>query len=162
MRSEIADTERLILSEETREVSNCVAGYVARKIEKLVVWCCSDQLVAGHSEGDNYHQLLSRGGLKVPSEALGDFVASGFAVLDACRTIIRNSPLAARKAGEYILSRSLDYQGFCCETHETIVFDHAIRIISNVYFNNQRKRLTETVLKDQVVAFKKNKRAKSN
>lgn len=160
VRSEIADTDRIILSEDTREVSNCVAGYVARKIEELIKGCCDDQLVADHSEGDNYHQLLSRGGLKVPSQGLSEFVASGFAILDACSTIVRNSPLTARRAGEFILSKSLDIQGFCCETHEKIVFDHAIRIINNIYFNNQRKRSTETVLKDQVVAFKKNKRAK--
>ena len=154
------DVDRLCLSEQTREISNHIAGYVAYKLKDCCNGCCDKGLVIEHSAGGRYHQLLSRGGLKVPSLGLSNYVASGFAILDACSDSIRRSLLPARKAGEHILRKFLIGEGFCCPVHEAAVCARAIRIITNVFFNNQRKRLTEVVVNDRVVAFKKSKRTK--
>ena len=54
-----------------------------------------------------YFQLLSRGGLTIPSETLAQFVCSGFAALDTMKDIIRKSILFCRKAAETVLQRYL-------------------------------------------------------
>ena len=149
---------QLSLSEETWKVSNHVAGYVGRKLSKLVSGCCDESLFSDHSEGDEYHQMLSRGGLKVASQGLSNFVANAFAILDACSASIKTCSVPVRKAGEFILFRYLCANGFCCEAHEESVFARIIRTVSNIFYNNERKRLTESVRKGQVVAFKKSKR----
>ena len=120
-----------------------------------VITCFSIAIV-----GSNYHQLLSHGGLQIPSPAFSSYVATGFAVLDACSDAIRKSDLTSRIAGEHILKNVLNNHGFTCTSHKAIVSCHAIRIISNVFFNNQHKRSTETVVNDRVTAFKKSKRTK--
>ena len=38
--------------------------------------------------------------------------------------------------------------------------ENVISTVTNIFFNNQRKRKTETVVKDRVAAFKKYKRDK--
>ena len=54
---------------------------------------------------NHYLNLLSRGGLTVPSSFLADFTCYCFAVLDYTdRFIQTHSPVNVRKAANYILS----------------------------------------------------------
>ena len=96
----------------------------------------------------------------MPSTALRNFVAHGFAVLHAASESIRKSELSSRFAGEDLLKTVLFNEGFTCQQHETAANNRAIRVIMNVFLNNQRKRTTETVVTDQVVALKSSKRLK--
>ena len=157
----INDIDKIMLKDESREISDHIAGYAAKKLSYFCDNCCDNLLFDRNSVGSNYHQLLSRGGLQIASLAFSSYVATGFAVLDACSDAIRKSDLTSRLAGEYILKKVLlSNNGFTCASHEAIISCHAIRIISNVFFNNQRKRTTETVVNDRVAAFKKSKRTK--
>jgi len=157
----IINDKPILLSQESRQVSNHIAGYIAYKAKEICQGCCEDKLC--DQDGTNasaYLTTLSRGGLKIPSRNLSDWVAQGFAYLDACSDIIRESGVSARKAGEYILSEFLDDVEFTCATHEEKMFRRAIRTVTNIFFNNQRKRSNENVVNDRIVAFKRNKREK--
>ena len=148
--------EQYSLSSSSREVSNMVAGYVARKTSPLIVNCCASKLV-GECTDDKYVKLISRGGLLVPSQKLSDTVVTSFAVLQDFEGDIRNCSLNAREAAEYILVKCLKKSEVSCENHEDIVFRKMIRIIVNVYLNNKTKRKAEGLLEDKVRAFKKAK-----
>ena len=87
---------------------------------------------------------------------MNNYVSSGFLTLDACETTIRKSNVPARKVSEHLLRKVLfnDEYGFTCSTHEASICAKDIRVIVNV-FNNQRKYLTESVVNDRVIPFKK-------
>ena len=139
-----------------------IAGFVAHKLQRFCEGCCKEQLVDSDASSTNYHNLLSRGGLKIGSVALKNYVASCFATLDACETVICKSNIPARHVAEYILKKVLlnaEY-GFTCINHEAIVSSKIIRIVTNIFFNNQWKRSNEKVIKDRVGEFKKTKRTK--
>ena len=80
MYNEIAAAQ---LSQDTRLVSQNIAGYIARQIQKRFA-CeeCSNKVEATDKNTIHsaYINLLSRGGLKHPSESLADFVATSFAI----------------------------------------------------------------------------------
>ena len=156
----ISESTRICLTDASKEISDNVAGYIAKKLIKLCNSCC-DQLLTNNGVSP-YVKLLSRGGLKEPSAALGNFVAHRFAVLNAAANIIQDSSLPSRFVAEDLLKTVLCNEGFVCEQHEDIANNRAIRIICNVFLNNQRKRRTETVVKDRVVALKQSKRSKGN
>jgi hypothetical protein len=151
------------LEDNSKEVSDYVAGYISLKMQKYCGGCCSDRLISKHNNSSDsaatYVSLLSRGGLTYASEELGEYVAQSFAHLDASSTLIRRSTVPEREAGEEIL-RTLGRPKLFCEAHEMFNSARVDRMITNVFFNNQRKRLTESVVKDRVVAFKKIKRDK--
>ena len=119
----------------------------------------------GRGWKDEYLLLLTTAPLIlcfIPDYA--NYVSLGFAILDACETSIRKSNVPARKVGEHILQKVLskDEYGFTCSTHEAGICAKAIRIMVNVFFNNQRKHSTDSVVNDRVVPFKKPKRTKAS
>ena len=160
VQSIISQSDRICLTSDSKEISDNVAGYIAKKLSKLCNGCCEQSLTDyGVSP---YVQLLSRGGLKEPAAALGSFVAHGFAVLNAAASFIQESDLPSRFAADDLLKPVLYNEGFGCQQHESIANNRAILMIANTFLNNQRKRRTETVVKDRVVALKQSKRLKSN
>ena len=74
----ISDTEALVLSEQTQEVSNLVAGYDASpgKMKPLTEASCCDDQLTGECKDDNFVNLLSRGGLLKPSAVPSDLFQS--------------------------------------------------------------------------------------
>ena len=116
------------------------------------------------SEGDAYHSELSRGGLKVASDALQNYLASAFAILDASETAIIRSRVPSRKACEHTLMKflSIDEFGFTCTGHESLMCGKVIRTVTNVFLNNKRKQSTESVTENRVAEFKMPKRLKSS
>ena len=97
----INDAEEILLNEESREEAVYIAGYAAYKVNRHCEGCCDKLLFSETSVGGNYLDLLSRGGLKVPSENLSNYISHGFAILDASLTVINNSNLPARVAAEH-------------------------------------------------------------
>lgn len=157
------DRNSIRLDENSKEVSDNIAGYIAHKAMKYCNGCCQEYLIDQfHSANqDNYLSKLSRGGLQVPSEGLSAFVSQGFALLDASSSIIQSSPLPSRYAAENVLREFLTERVVECEMHNKLLVSKIIRIISNIFLNNKRKKSTDSVVKDKVVAFKRSKREKN-
>ena len=78
----IQEIEEGVLDENSTEVATTVAGYVAKKIIKRSKW--KDVDIAN----DAYLNILSRGGLFVPSKSHANFLCSNFAILDFVETDI--------------------------------------------------------------------------
>ena len=148
------------LCDSSKKISNHVAGYVAVKVQSSIRGCCGKRLLNEDTVGDEYHRKLSRGGLTIASEALQNYVASGFAILDACENTINKSGIPSRKAAEHILHKYLcaNEYGFACTGHESSVSSNVIRKVTNVFYNNKRKSSTESVVDDRVKKFKSVKR----
>ena len=68
--------------------------------------------------------------------------------------------MPSRKVGKHILMIFLDGCNVACAQHQEAVLKNVISTATNIFFNNERKRKTETVVKDRVAAFKKCKRDK--
>ena len=160
----IRDASHLALCAKSKEVSNHVAGYIAYKLEKYVDKCCGKRLLNEDSEGDAYHLELSRGGLKIASDALQNYVASAFDILDASKSAIIKSGVPSRIAGEHTLKKflSADEFGFSCTGHESLMCAKVIRTVTNVFLNNKRKQSTESVAENRVAEMKRPKRCKSS
>ena len=69
----------LELDENSREVATYVAGFIGKQTIPCTKDCCGHLLVE-ESEDDKYIQLMNRGGLQFPSQALCDCFCSSFAV----------------------------------------------------------------------------------
>ena len=64
-------TGNVALSEDSREVSCHIAGYIVKKLKKRYGSCCNQFLIANLITSESlehpYIKVLSRGGLTVPS-----------------------------------------------------------------------------------------------
>ena len=88
------------LNSNSKEVSDNVAGYIARASEKLLQSCCEERLKSEESSPTgSYISILSRGGLITPSESLSNAAASAFVNLDATSDDIRRSKMPSKRAG---------------------------------------------------------------
>ena len=79
------------LSDDSHQVSVNIAGYIARQIQKRVdcAECCTNvESKERNTIHNTYLNLLSRGGLKHPSQSLADFVSSAFGILDVSSKVI--------------------------------------------------------------------------
>ena len=94
--------DNLELDENSREVATYVTGFITKQTIPYTKDCCGHLLV-GVSEDDKYIQLMNRGGLQFPSQALCDYVSSSFAVLDAINLTLMKYTLKARFAAEIAL-----------------------------------------------------------
>ena len=63
--------------------------------------------------------------------------------------------MPSRKDGKHILMRFLDDCNVACAQHQEAVLENVISTVTNIFFSNQRKRKTETVVRARVAAFKK-------
>ena len=164
LRSTLGDDGNAVsLEENSKEVSDTIAGYIAHKAPKYCKECCYDQLICKDAigESNSYIKILSRGGLKIPSEALRACVAHGFAILDASSDQMQKSTMPSRYAAESVLEEFLTDEVLLCEKHKDKFFQRMIRVLTNVFFNNKRKRSADSEVKDKVAAFKRNKRDKN-
>ena len=159
--SSIPDADSIELNPNSRDVSDNVAGYIARKSKTLLQNCCWNNLKNECSSRPNsYVSILSRGGLITPSEDLGNAVARGFGLLDATSDVIRNSTIPSKRAALEILKNHLDTGGIVCDAHAPQFSTRLMSTICNCFFDSQRKRSNESVVVDRVAAFKANKRSK--
>ena len=56
----IDNIDKIMLKDESREISDHIASYVAKKLSHFCKNCCDYLLFDRNSVGSNYHQLLSR------------------------------------------------------------------------------------------------------
>ena len=83
------DVGCICLNDDSRIVAAHVTGYGAHKLQKHCKCCCEHLLIGGeNAAARKCIPLLSRGGLKVPSGQLSNYISQGFAILDATSEII--------------------------------------------------------------------------
>ena len=158
----ISCVDSLSLSPESREVSDHVAGYIVAKVEEKCGTCCMEELEKkGNSSSKAYIGLLSRGGLRIPSAPVSECVAEAFSLLDLCSDDVRKSGLSSRQAGKLILETHLQHLEIACPKHVGMVQQRIVSSTINCFFNNQRKRKTDSIVHDRIVEFKKSKRDKN-
>ena len=116
----------------------------------------------GNELHTEYLNLVSRGGLKVPSLELLHYTATSFGILDLIESLVRNSNVGERYACEHILKLFGPSPEFACnaEHHNDIAAKVANRIIVNIYFNNAQKESKDAKRKDNLAAFKVRQRKK--
>ena len=70
------DSKAYYVFEDSKQLSNHIAGYVAHNFQSLYEGCCDDELKYqdNNKSCSKYLKTLSRGGLKIPSNWLKDFV----------------------------------------------------------------------------------------
>ena len=152
------DIESCVLDQDGEQVAAVIAGYAARKLlERNNCEACRKICKASGDETcqqeNSYLNNLSRGGLFVPSSNLRKYISKNFAIIDVCHSIILHSPLSERTAAELSLQRNDLPTTFLCPNHSSQIW-LINRIVTNVYFNNERKNLKGTKRKDEVRSFK--------
>ena len=110
----------------------------------------------------SYFQILSRGGLTIPSINLVNYVCTAFAILDYLVDVITQFDLKLRMAAERILCHfsSGNFDQYTCSIHESIVRCFCNRAAVNIFFNNKRKLPTNSAVADGAKAFKQRQREK--
>ena len=159
------DVDQVALSASSREVAIYIAEYVAKKLKKRLDCskACHKKLIGNlldQSDTSYIRALLTRGGLTIPSLSLSNYVCNAFAIIDFFKIIIKQSGLSVRLAAETVLDKLIIGINFTRAVHQNCGRRLANRIISNIYFNNERKLNTDKVAKDDVEAFKKRQRGK--
>ena len=110
-----------------------------------------------------YINILNRGGLTFPSSNLVDYVCTSFAIFSLTESHISKSNIPSKIASLKVLSHvhgKKDAPSFTCTKHTGYGQTFINKIVTNVFLNNKRKATTDDVRKDEVVAFKKQKREK--
>lgn len=152
------------LDEDSVEVSTTISGYIAKKLAKRSKCdTCNSFLIANQMDLDENHYLniLSRGGLIVPSSKLAEYTSNCFAILDYTEDIVRLHAISdVRGAFTHILEAFASKSDFCCPKHINWGMKFASKIIINTFFNNKQTVAADLARKDSVIGFKKRQRAK--
>ena len=86
---------------------------------------CCNGLLTGDSGAENldcsYVQILSRGGLTIPSTNLVNYGCAAFTMLESADNLITKSGLPVRKAAEHVLIH-------CLQSFETFLVPHMKRL----------------------------------
>ena len=147
-----------LLSPESEEIFFFIAGYIAKKIkEKSGCKLCNDQSSGSTVRKESYFDLLTRGGLTIPSAALAHYVANCFAILDLAETsILQQCPNIPRRIGaKVILARLCNNASFSCDAHSTWGSKLVQNVVINIFFNNKQKIVTSSIRNEAVKTFKK-------
>ena len=107
--------ENVMLSEETREVAAHISGYIAKKLVKKLGHCCKNYCINESETASTTHvyiDLLSRGGLTLPSECLVTYVCDCFAFIDHAINVTTSSKIKERAAVEYLLNVAMFHKPF--------------------------------------------------
>jgi hypothetical protein len=155
----------LSLSRDSSEVAYTIAGYVSKKLHKCFKCEVCKTLMHGSDSADllekKYFDLLSRGGLTVPSNSMAEFVCASFSILDYVdEVIMRAKTSTTRVSAELILQTYAPKSIFTCEKHRDDGYKFTSRIVTNIFYNNKQKIAADEVRKNSVVEFKRRQRSK--
>ena len=152
------------LDSSSEEVSTNIAGYIAKKLAKRSNYnSCKSLLIASSMDlAENYYlNLLSRGGLIVPSAKLAEYTSHCFAIMDYSYNIFQAHGVRdVRAAYTQIFDRFSPKIDICCSKHNNWGRKFAAKIVINTFFNNKQTVSSDSARKDTVVAFKKRQRTK--
>ena len=150
--------ENVMLSEETRKVAAHISVYIAKKLVKRLGHCCRNYSI-NESKTDStihvYIDLLSTGGLTLSSKCFVTSVCDCFAFIDHAINVITSMKMKKRADAEYFLNVLMFHETFLYSVHWSTEKSTTHKIIANIYFNNKRKIMTNSIHKDNVVSFKK-------
>ena len=152
----------LEMSEESEEVSFYVAGYIGKKVLK-VIGCvdCQSNLISDSKESCKYHQLLDRGELTAPSISLDVYIAKAFSILDFVSQVISNHPqVPVRNAALYVLRNFTSSFGLGCGVHNNKCRDLVCSSVVNIFYNNCQKHVNSSEKEEAVKLFKKRQLSK--
>ena len=130
------EISELTLSPETEEVATTIAGFIAKKLIKRSKCSNCKSMLATDASNINicqYLQILSRGGLTVPSLSLKDFTCGCFATLDNLSYLITKQGANVKDVSSFVLSKYFP-TCFTCDLHKEWGFKFASKIIINVFF----------------------------
>jgi hypothetical protein len=149
------ELEEIELDEETKEVAIYIAGYITKKLlQRSKCDLCKFILQSDKvTTSTDYINLLSRGGLKFPTQSLADYVCQSFARLDLANEFLLKVSDHIRSASEHVLKTEWNDKFMCGEDFETGV-SLINKTVINIYFNNRQTLLNDTVLKDDICSFK--------
>ena len=150
--------ENVMLSDETREVAAHISGYIAKKLVKKFGHCCENYCINESETASKTHvyiDLLSTSGLTLPSECFVTYVCHCFAFIDHAVNVITSWKMKERAAAEHLLNVVMFYEPFLCSVHWNKGQSVTQRIIGNIYFNNKRKLMNDSVHEDNVLSIKK-------
>ena len=101
----------------------------------------------------SYFDILTRGGLTIPTLELLQYVSQCFAVLNYTdKRVLKQCPnLPSRAPGQFILRYHCANVLFPCDYHTAWGGQIAQKIIANIYFNNKEKITNNSIRKDAVV-----------
>ena len=112
--------ENVMLSDKTRKAAAHISGYIAKKYVKKFGHCCKNYRINESETASATHvyiDLLSRGGLTLPSEFLATYVCDCFAFIGHAINVITSSKMKERTAAEHILDIVMFHQPFLCSAH---------------------------------------------
>ena len=152
------------LDSSSKEVSTTIAGYIAKKLSKRSNCdSCKSLLIASSMDlaENRYLNVLSRGGLIVPSAKLAEYTSHCFAIMDYSYNIVQAHGVRdVRAAYTQIFDRFSPQIDICCSKHNNWGLKFAAKIVINTFFNNKQTVSSDSARKDTVVAFKKRQRTK--
>lgn len=153
------------LDKDISEVATTISGYIAKKLIKISKCdICKEKLKSNNEDlcNDEYLQLLSRGGLFVPSRALADYVCNCFAALDYVeKDMVNLTKISVTQNALHVLKNYASARGeFCCDWHCDWGAKFASKIVVNIYFNNKQKQTQDSVRKEAIAGFKTRQRSK--
>ena len=101
---------------------------------------CINSLCGSEVEKNSYFELLSRGGLKVRSAVLKDYVAFGFATLDLTDALLQQYGCDNICTGaQTVLNTYCTNVLFTCADHIVWGQKCANKIMTNIFYNNKQK-----------------------
>ncbi len=114
-----SEINKLFLSSDSKEVAYTISGYITNKLIKhFQCEMCSLIMVGNDSDkatDKEYFDLLSRGGLTVPSRQIAEFVCACFAILEyADQFIVKNHESTTRDYAEQVLGIYSTKFSFTC------------------------------------------------
>ena len=156
------------LSPQSMKVCAHIGGYVVKSLLETkknksdCVNCKACLVDHGNELHTEYVNLLSRGGLKVPSLELLHYISSLFGILELVDPLVRKSNCRERIACEHILKKFGQTAEFMCEDeeHNKMASTVAIRIAINIFYNNSQKESKDSKRKEKVKGFKTRQRKK--
>ena len=152
--NEILDSQ---LDKDSTEVCVYVAGFITKKILKHSKCDTCLHLLKGNpvNIGTEYIDLLSRGGLLIPSKPLSSHVCKCFAMLDVAKDqLCLHVAKHVRNAAESVLRLHGDNEKFMCDKHHDWGLTLVNRTIVNICFNNEQVIESNTIKKDEIKSFK--------
>lgn len=98
--------KHLSLSDDDREITAHIAGYIAKKVKKRLGNYCKEHFFensVSENSDFSYLKILLRGGLTIPSINLVNYVCTTFAILNYSVDVINQINIPRRTAAERIL-----------------------------------------------------------
>ena len=156
----INDCDHLQLTEASQQVVVYIAGYISLSLSEPIQSPVCLSSLNNNLVSSEYVSNLNQGGLTLPCTSLQHYVLSTFCLLEVSERGIRSSSFPWKSLALALLSiATVEWDStFACSCHSEKSKELVNKITSNIYFNNLRKQVSETRRKDQVTAFKSNKR----